>query len=109
VVDSVRGKALADEYRIKFLEISAKSFINVENAFITLTKDIKKRLIDTTEATPIPTPVNVVGRGNKGKPILMIQSTTEEALCNELKRAQEIQGLQAIRVEGLHLLLSFVN
>jgi len=50
VVDSARGKALADEYGIKFLETSAKNSINVEEAFITLAKDIKKRLIDNTEA-----------------------------------------------------------
>jgi len=53
VVDSARGKALADEYGIKFLETSAKNSINVEEAFITLAKDIKKRLIDNTDA---PTP-----------------------------------------------------
>jgi Ras-related protein Rab-8A len=52
VVDSARGKALADEYGIKFLETSAKNSINVEEAFITLAKDIKKRLIDNTDATP---------------------------------------------------------
>jgi Ras-related protein Rab-8A len=54
VVDSARGKALADEYGIKFLETSAKNSINVEEAFITLAKDIKKRLIDNTEPNPNP-------------------------------------------------------
>jgi len=49
VVDSARGKALSDEYGIKFLETSAKNSINVEEAFITLAKDIKKRLIDQPE------------------------------------------------------------
>jgi len=55
VVDSARGKALADEYGIKFLETSAKNSINVEEAFITLARDIKKRLIDPqgdTNANP---------------------------------------------------------
>eukprot|EP01108_Squamamoeba_japonica_P002711 TRINITY_DN2322_c0_g1_i1.p2 TRINITY_DN2322_c0_g1~~TRINITY_DN2322_c0_g1_i1.p2 ORF type:complete len:126 (-),score=63.41 TRINITY_DN2322_c0_g1_i1:75-452(-) len=49
VVEAERGKALADEYSIKFMETSAKSSINVEEAFITLAKDIKKRLIDSQE------------------------------------------------------------
>jgi Ras-related protein Rab-8A len=54
VVESARGKALADEYGIKFLETSAKNSINVEEAFITLAKDIKKRLIDNQENTNNP-------------------------------------------------------
>jgi len=62
VVDSARGKALADEYGIKFLETSAKNSINVEEAFITLAKDIKKRLIDNTE-TPGGTQPNKTGGG----------------------------------------------
>jgi len=52
VVEPERGKALADEYSIKFMETSAKSSINVEEAFITLAKDIKKRLIDSQEPAP---------------------------------------------------------
>jgi Ras-related protein Rab-8A len=49
VIDTARGKALADQYGIKFLETSAKNSINVDEAFITLARDIKKRLIDTAE------------------------------------------------------------
>ncbi|CAG8541168.1 10496_t:CDS:2, partial [Acaulospora colombiana] len=42
-----QGQELADEFGIKFLETSAKANINVEEAFFTLARDIKKRLIDT--------------------------------------------------------------
>jgi len=54
VVDTARGKALADECKIPFLETSAKSSINVEQAFIALAKDVKKRLLDS--ADPMLTP-----------------------------------------------------
>ncbi|KAM9981636.1 hypothetical protein ACTFIY_003933 [Dictyostelium cf. discoideum] len=46
VVESSRGKSLADEYGIKFLETSAQNSVNVEEAFVGLARDIKKRLID---------------------------------------------------------------
>jgi len=77
VVDSARGKALADEYGIKFLETSAKNSINVEEAFITLAKDIKKRLIDnqdggggggtTRSAVQITSPTAPAGTKKSGK------------------------------------------
>ena len=53
VIDAARGKALADEYDIKFLETSAKTNHNVELAFFTLARDIKARTID-----PGPAPTN---------------------------------------------------
>lgn len=39
-----RGQALADEYGIKFFETSAKTNLNVEQAFISLVRDIMQRL-----------------------------------------------------------------
>ena len=51
-VSKERGEALAIEYGIKFMETSAKSSINVEEAFFTLARDIKakmeKRLVSNT-------------------------------------------------------------
>jgi len=52
VIDTARGKALAEEFSIRFLETSAKNSINVDEAFISLARDIKKRLLDVE---PVPT------------------------------------------------------
>ncbi|KAM9861056.1 ras-related protein Rab-8B isoform 2-T2 [Aulostomus maculatus] len=43
-VSKERGEKLAIDYGIKFLETSAKSSINVEEAFVTLGRDILARL-----------------------------------------------------------------
>lgn len=43
-VSKERGEKLAIDYGIKFLETSAKSGINVEEAFLTLGRDIMSRL-----------------------------------------------------------------
>ena len=47
VVGRERGAELAREYGLKFMETSAKNNVNVDEAFLTLARDIKKRLIDT--------------------------------------------------------------
>ncbi|KAF9936217.1 GTP-binding protein [Mortierella antarctica] len=47
VISKDQGQALADEFGIKFLETSAKSNICVEEAFFSLARDIKRRMIDT--------------------------------------------------------------
>ncbi|EMR09835.1 hypothetical protein PNEG_02016 [Pneumocystis murina B123] len=49
VVSEEQGQALAHEYGIPFLEASAKSNINVDDAFFCLARGIKKRLIDAQE------------------------------------------------------------
>uniref|UniRef100_V9IF95 Ras-related protein Rab-8A n=1 Tax=Apis cerana TaxID=7461 RepID=V9IF95_APICE len=43
-VSKERGEQLAVEYGIKFMETSAKSSINVEEAFYTLARDIKAKM-----------------------------------------------------------------
>ncbi len=48
-----RGQQLADELGIPFMEVSAKSNINVEKAFYSLAADIKKRIIDTSKASTV--------------------------------------------------------
>merc|ERR1712224_266608 len=47
VVDKSRGQELANHYNIRFFETSAKSDINVKDAFYAISKDIKKRLMDS--------------------------------------------------------------
>lgn len=49
-VSTERGQQLADELGIPFLEVSAKSNINVDKAFYSLATDIKKRIMDTSKA-----------------------------------------------------------
>ena len=49
VISVERGQQLADELGIPFMEVSAKSNINVEKAFYSLAADIKKRIIDTSK------------------------------------------------------------
>ncbi|XP_015875836.4 ras-related protein RABD1 isoform X1 [Ziziphus jujuba] len=44
VVDTQTGKAFADELGIPFLETSAKDSINVEQAFLTMAGEIKKKM-----------------------------------------------------------------
>jgi len=43
-VSKERGEQLAIEYGIKFMETSAKASINVEEAFLTLARDIKLKM-----------------------------------------------------------------
>ncbi|KAF2396133.1 NCA2-domain-containing protein [Trichodelitschia bisporula] len=49
-VSTEQGQALADELGIPFLEVSAKSNINVDKAFYSLASDIKKRIVDTQQS-----------------------------------------------------------
>ena len=73
-VSTERGQQLADELGIPFMEVSAKSNINVEKAFYSLAADIKKRIVDTSRTEQgAPQGVNVaessggMGNGMAGK------------------------------------------
>jgi len=52
VVNYEDGANLAQEFRIPFIETSAKLNENVSEAFLSLTKNIKSRLIDTAPRSP---------------------------------------------------------
>jgi Ras-related protein Rab-8A len=47
VVTTEQGQALADELGIRYVETSAKTNSQVEDAFFTLSRDVKAHLIDT--------------------------------------------------------------
>ena len=67
VVSTEQGQALADELGVSFLEVSAKSNINIDKAFYSLAADIKKRLIDTAKHEQTTgTGVNVGDKGEGG-------------------------------------------
>ena len=44
-----QGQELAQEFGLKFMETSAMNNENVDDAFLTLARDVKARLIDTAE------------------------------------------------------------
>ncbi|GFZ43144.1 Ras-related protein SEC4, partial [Saitozyma sp. JCM 24511] len=59
-----QGKELADEFGLRFLETSAKANEGVEEAFFTLARDIKTRLIDSQpEAASAPSTLGADRRG----------------------------------------------
>ena len=66
MVSTEQGEALAKELGIPFLEVSAKSNINIDKAFYSLAADIKKRIIDTSKSDPAPGAVNVAQGENSG-------------------------------------------
>ena len=53
VVSWSRGKALADKYSIKFIEVSAKTGENVQNIFSILGAEIMKDLVSGKHKAPI--------------------------------------------------------
>lgn len=68
-VTKERGEQLAVEYGIKFMETSAKSSINVEEAFYTLARDIKAKM----EKKLVRTRINYITyHCNKIKSIMLI-------------------------------------
>lgn len=67
MVSTEQGQALADELGVPFLEVSAKSNINIDKAFYSLAADIKKRLVDSSKNDQQGDAVNVGEKSGAGK------------------------------------------
>lgn len=76
-VATARGQALADQHGIRFFETSAKNSINIEEAFSTVTRDIKQRLLDGDKADEAPSG----GSGNTLKLSDARQPATKKGCC----------------------------
>jgi hypothetical protein len=61
-----QGKAIADEYGIRFFETSAKMNTNVDEAFMAIASDIVERLKENPEHYGGEKGVNLQNQGNKG-------------------------------------------
>jgi len=71
VVTEEQGQALANEFKMRFYEASAKENIHVEEAFFQLAKDIMKRLMDEQQdstAAPNPGHVDISNNAKSDKP-----------------------------------------
>ncbi|WRT63979.1 GTP-binding protein ypt2 [Kwoniella shivajii] len=73
-----QGRALADEFGLRFLETSAKANEGVEEAFFTLARDIKTRLIDSQpqEAAPV-----ALGADRRGVDVNKQTNTSSGGCC----------------------------
>jgi len=59
VVDTSKAKTFADEHNILFMETSAKSGANVEEAFTMLVRKIFERVLNSPEANNNPKPIEL--------------------------------------------------
>lgn len=78
MVSEEQARELADELGVDYLETSAKSSIRVDDAFFTLARQIKKRLIDSAEKSPAAASS---GAGASGSVNVNQQGSQEKSGC----------------------------
>jgi hypothetical protein len=65
-IDAARGKALADEFRMRFFETSAKDGTNVKEAFHVLARDVISKML-AGDASAAAGAADAGAGGGKGK------------------------------------------
>ena len=65
-VDGARGKALADEFHMRFFETSAKDGTNVTEAFHLLARDVISKMLAGDAGAAGPADAGGKGGGGKG-------------------------------------------
>ncbi|CAF9924582.1 MAG: GTPase Ypt2 [Gomphillus americanus] len=91
-VSTERGQALADELGIPFLEVSAKSNINVEKAFYSLAAEIKKKLSETQKneaATTGGTGVNVADQSSWVLELVWDGDADDDGIAEQVERREK--------------------
>lgn len=68
-VSATQGQQLADEYSMKFFECSARTRQNVDDAFLTLARDVVARLQET----------GVAGTAGVASPMATVPITTKQS------------------------------
>ena len=71
------AKELADHFNVRFLETSAKEALNVEEAFTTMTKEIKSKVSTSQPKTNSHSASTKISKSNAKK----IQNTKKGGCC----------------------------
>uniref|UniRef100_A0A165X021 Uncharacterized protein n=1 Tax=Daucus carota subsp. sativus TaxID=79200 RepID=A0A165X021_DAUCS len=95
VVPTSKGQALADEYGIKFFETSAKTNMNVEEVFISIAQDIRKRLDETGSK---PQYFNIINKN-----FTNLSSYENNSIVCNLKRSALIRQPSPLKLLNNHL------
>ncbi|KAF1881128.1 hypothetical protein Lal_00023161 [Lupinus albus] len=78
-VPTSRGQALADEHGIKFFETSAKTNLNVEQIFFSISRDIKHRLAEGDSKSE-PQTIKI-SKSDKAKDLTSSTSMMQKPAC----------------------------
>ena len=115
MVDKSRGQELANHYNIRFFETSAKSDINVKDAFYAISKDIKKRLMDSNtkpeSGTILPPPLSSLPPSSKNTHLAIYSRRRSNQLGQGWKSGRRMLQIDPLclfcRLYAMHYILFF--